>query len=505
MRLDTHPKRDWGHTSCHFLVDLTFWFCSFAAATAIRFHGDFNVIMHRSMAYAPAVLIGGLAVASCFYVSGLYSLYAWHRSWRKRLGIVSICLIAGAMFLLALGSLAPDGRVGRGVGALGFPLAACLALTHHLVLHRRSRNFRENGACIITCWEDQVEALRLLALNQRTFRTLGCFTSPSVELHPLLTSLGSLENLDEGLEAHDISRIFCTQHNLRQEETARTLRRLRYSGMAISSVTEACEEIHQAIPLELIDHEWLLHACGQPGYYYVSKLKRLGDILIAFSLGTLVLPLVVLCWIAVRLTSRGPGFYSQVREGRFGVLFHVHKLRTMRVDAEANGPQWSQLSGDSRITPIGHYLRKFRIDELPQLWNVLIGEMSFVGPRPERPEFTKELASQIPFFRERLLIRPGLTGWAQVCYPYGASVDDARRKLEFDLYYVKHMSISLDTFVLLDTIKIIVLGGASERRGASLTEFQHVHRRVTEEVSELRQKTVRRLPDCAVLLPAMID
>lgn len=504
MRLDTHPQRDWGHTGAHFLIDLAFWSLSFAAATAIRFHGDSQLFMARSAAYAPVVFIGGLAVASCFYVSGLYSLYAWHRTWRKRLAIVAICLIAGAMFLLALGSLTPDSRVGRGVVALGFPLAAFLTLSHHQILHRRSRNFRENGACIITCWADQVEALRLLSLNQRIFRILGCFTARGVELHPMLNSLGSLEDLDQGLEAHNISRIFCTQHNLRQEETARTLRRLRYSGMAISSVTEACEEVHQAIPLELIDHEWLLHACGQPGYYYVSKLKRLGDVVIALTLGALALPLMILGWIAVRLSSKGPGIYSQAREGRFGTVFKVHKLRTMRIDAEVNGPQWAQLSGDSRITPIGGFLRKFRIDELPQLWNVLIGEMSFVGPRPERPEFTKHLADQIPFFRERLLIRPGLTGWAQVCYPYGASVEDSRRKLEFDLYYVKHMGISLDTFILLDTIKIILCGGASARRGANLTEFQHAHRRVTEEVAELRQRATENFHG-AVLRPVTID
>jgi len=171
---------------------------------------------------------------------------------------------------------------------------------------------------------------------------------------------------------------------------------------------------------------------------------------------------------------------------QMGETFLVHKLRTMRIDAEASGPQWSKVGGDSRVTFVGRFLRKFRIDEIPQLWNILRGEMSFVGPRPERPEFTEELAEQIPFFRERLLLRPGLTGWAQVCYPYGSSVDDARRKLEFDLYYIKHMSLSLDAFILLDTVKTVVRGGASERRGVRLAEFEDVHRRVSQEVLALR-------------------
>jgi lipopolysaccharide/colanic/teichoic acid biosynthesis glycosyltransferase len=268
-------------------------------------------------------------------------------------------------------------------------------------------------------------------------------------------------------------------------------------------VTEACEEIHQAIPLELIDHEWLLHACGQPGYFYVSKLKRLADVLIAGSLGLAALPLFLAAWLLVRLTSKGPGIYSQVRVGRFGESFRVYKLRTMRIDAEANGPQWSKTKGDPRVTPFGNILRKFRIDEIPQLWNILQGEMSFVGPRPERPEFTEQLASQIPFFRERLLLRPGLTGWAQVCYPYGASVEDARRKLEFDLYYIKHMSLSLDAFILLDTVKTILRGGASERRGIRLAQFEHVYVRVAQEVAELQQPFSASLPDGSGLQPVL--
>jgi lipopolysaccharide/colanic/teichoic acid biosynthesis glycosyltransferase len=317
--------------------------------------------------------------------------------------------------------------------------------------------------------------------------------------------LGTLDDLNLGVEMHDISRIFCTQNNLKDEMTAGLLRRLRYSGMAISSVTEACEEIHQAIPLELIDHEWLLHACGQPGYFYVSKLKRLADVLIAVTLGLAAFPIFLAAWILVRLTSRGPGIYTQVRVGRFGESFRVYKLRTMRLDAEVNGPQWSKSKGDSRVTPFGNVLRKFRIDEIPQLWNIIRGEMSFVGPRPERPEFTDQLASQIPFFRERLLLRPGLTGWAQVCYPYGASVEDARRKLEFDLYYIKHMSLSLDAFILLDTVKTILRGGASERRGARLAQFEHVYRRVAQEVAELQEPFSAALQAVPGLQPAFID
>jgi len=163
----------------------------------------------------------------------------------------------------------------------------------------------------------------------------------------------------------------------------------------------------------------------------------------------------------VRLTSRGPVFYHQERVGLNGRVFTVHKLRTMREDAEAaTGPVWSG-PNDARVTPIGGFLRRARLDEIPQLWNVLLGEMSFVGPRPERPSFVQELTEKIPFYGQRHVVKPGVTGWAQVRYTYGASIEDAIEKLQYDLYYIKNMSFALDVVIVLDTIKTVVL-----RRGA---------------------------------------
>jgi lipopolysaccharide/colanic/teichoic acid biosynthesis glycosyltransferase len=171
--------------------------------------------------------------------------------------------------------------------------------------------------------------------------------------------------------------------------------------------------------------------------------------------------------LSVRLTSKGPIFYTQSRAGKFGKPFTMFKLRTMCVDAEKDGAQWASGgatgSRDPRVTPVGGFLRKFRIDEMPQLVNVLRGDMSFVGPRPERPEMIVELSKKIPFYEERMLVAPGITGWAQVNWPYAASVVDARRKLEYDLYYLKHMSLFLDMVILLDTVRTVLLGGAVSR------------------------------------------
>ncbi|RYD35509.1 MAG: hypothetical protein EOP87_07225 [Verrucomicrobiaceae bacterium] len=263
---------------------------------------------------------------------------------------------------------------------------------------------------------------------------------------------------------------------------------LRGKPSAISSIALACEETYQAIPLDLIDDEWLLYACGQPDHMYIAKVKRLADILVSISLGILLLPLLLAGALLVKL-SGGPGgiFYRQERLGRFGRPFEVLKLRTMVADAEAAGARWST-KNDPRVTRSGRFLRKFRIDEIPQLWNILRGDMSFVGPRPERKEFADKLSAEIPYFSERLLILPGLTGWAQVCYPYGSTVEDARRKLEFDLYYLKNMGLVMDLFVLLDTIKIVLLGGASRRRGDKLAEFENKLKDAREMVRSRRRR-----------------
>ena len=180
---------------------------------------------------------------------------------------------------------------------------------------------------------------------------------------------------------------------------------------------------------------------------------------IALSLvGTLLsAPILIVAIALIKLTSRGPVFYSQKRVGVGQNVFTIWKLRSMRIDSEKSGPQWAKAK-DPRVTRVGRLFRKTRIDELPQFWNILHGEMSFIGPRPERPEFVEKLAGSIPYYRQRHLIKPGLTGWAQICYQYGASEEDAREKLSYDLYYLKNASFMLDMQIILQTIGAIAKG-----------------------------------------------
>jgi exopolysaccharide biosynthesis polyprenyl glycosylphosphotransferase len=209
------------------------------------------------------------------------------------------------------------------------------------------------------------------------------------------------------------------------------------------------------VDIKRMDVGWLVFS---EGFYFGAIdrfLKRTFDLVVSLIMLTLTAPLILLGIFAIRIAGTGPVFYQQERVTLDGRIFQMLKLRTMRVDAEASGAVWAAKK-DDRVTRVGMFLRRSRIDELPQLINILKGDMSFVGPRPERPMFVEELADQIPFYRERHMVKAGLTGWAQVNYPYGASVDDARSKLSYDLYYVKNFSILFDFMILLQTLRVVL-------------------------------------------------
>lgn len=214
------------------------------------------------------------------------------------------------------------------------------------------------------------------------------------------------------------------------------------------------EQVTSRVPLGAINQIWFLENLAEGSKKTYEEIKRFSDIIFALILGTIVLLFVPLIALAIKLSSRGPVFYHQKRVGQNGKVFEIIKFRTMRVGAEEKtGAVWAQ-ENDPRTTWLGRIFRKTRIDELPQLWSILKGEMSFVGPRAERPEFHNQLKTNVPFYEERYIIKPGLTGWAQINYHYGSSVKDAAEKLQYDLYYIKNRSLVLDLGIILKTINI---------------------------------------------------
>jgi len=269
-------------------------------------------------------------------------------------------------------------------------------------------------------------------------------------------------HLKATLEKQKINRVIVAISDRRGVVPVNDLLELRIAGVKIEEATALLERISGKIEVDQLYPSTLIYAAGFRLSTAAKIVKRVGSVVIALSVLILLLPFLPLIAIAIKLTSSGPVIYSQARVGYKGKTFYCHKFRTMRVDAEAKtGPMWAE-ANDPRITSVGHFLRKVRLDEIPQLWNVLKGEMSFVGPRPERPEFVKSLSESIPFYKLRHMIRPGLTGWAQVRYRYGASMEDAKEKLRYELYYIKHMSLGLDLLIVFETIKIVLLRRGSQ-------------------------------------------
>jgi len=282
---------------------------------------------------------------------------------------------------------------------------------------------------------------------------------------PLPSSPDGIHSYHEDIERltalkPPVHRIVIAMEDRRGALPVDDLLAMRMRGVEIEEVGSLLERLTGKLQLEGLRPSNLLFCEGFNMKESLQLTQRLVSFLVAFIGLFLFLPFFPFVALAIKLSSRGPIFFSQTRVGLENRTFMVHKFRTMFVDAEAKGARWAT-KDDPRVTRLGAFLRKTRIDEVPQLWNVLRGEMSFVGPRPERPEFTSWLAQEIPFYNLRHMVRPGLTGWAQVRYGYGATLEESREKLSFDLYYLKHKSMGLDLLIMFETIKTIV-----RRRGA---------------------------------------
>ncbi|MBW4535304.1 MAG: sugar transferase [Pleurocapsa minor HA4230-MV1] len=243
------------------------------------------------------------------------------------------------------------------------------------------------------------------------------------------------------------------------QQMVRDLMDMRLQGVYVYSIADFCEQFWQKIPPAYVQDDWFAFTSGFNILHnrIKAKLKQLIDIVVAAVMIIVSLPITLPTAIAIKFSSPGPIFYSQVRTGLNGKKFRVYKFRSMCQNAESKGVQWAK-EKDPRITKIGSFIRLTRIDELPQLWNVFKGEMSLVGPRPERPEFDMQLREQIPYYDVRYLVKPGITGWAQVCYPYGASVEDAYQKVAYDLYYIKNYSLLMDLAIAFKTLRVVLLG-----------------------------------------------
>ena len=279
-----------------------------------------------------------------------------------------------------------------------------------------------------------------------------CVVSPKQVITPDI----SLEQKVAELNIHEI--IIAARQQRGGVLPLRQLLNCRLSGVEITELARFFERVHSKVPIELLKVSWLIYGNGYRQGWLRTLVKRTFDLLAASSLLFVTLPVMALTALAIVLESGAPIIYRQERVGFRGRVFTVFKFRSMGVDAERGGQARWAVARDPRVTRVGRIIRRLRIDELPQLFNVLRGEMSFVGPRPERPQFVEMLTEQVPFYAVRHSVKPGLTGWAQVRYSYGATVEQSVRKLEYDLYYVKNHSLVLDVMVLLETVRVVLAG-----------------------------------------------
>ena len=407
-----------------------------------------------------------IAVLFCLLNLYFYDLYDYTVMGNRRelmLRLVQAIGIAWAL-LAFLFYVAPPLMIGRGVSLISVPLVLILLLVWRILIHILTGH-PEIGEKILLVGTGKAAEDTAEAVWQRRdagYRIVGFVTENGAKPKDLpvkMNLLGSSDNLEEIIRSEKINRVIIAVRERRGTFPTETLLRMSLAGdVDIEECTSFFERVTGKVQIDMLRPSWLIFA-GRKRDTRLKIFVREAVHRFLALVGLIVsLPFAILAAILIKLESSGPVFYRQERVGKNGRGFQVIKFRSMRTDAEADGkPVWAT-ANDDRTTRIGSVIRKIRVDEIPQFWNIIKGEMSFVGPRPERPHFVAQLAEEIPFYEHRHLVAPGLTGWAQIKYPYGASVEDARHKLEYELYYIKNQSLALDLVIIFETVKTVLFG-----------------------------------------------
>ena len=406
-----------------------------------------------------------LATVFClasFYLFDLYDFVVMHD--RRELVLRLMQALGLAWVALALMFYAvPQVMIGRGVSFISLPLALLLMVAWRLAIHWvLGHPDLGERILIVGSGPFAIEIAReTLGRPDAGFRVIGFVDSdPALVGQSLINPkvIGLTSDLRSIVKKENIDRIVVAIGDRRGQFPTQELLRLSLSGdVSIEESASFYERLTGRVLLDMIRPSWLIFSSrGQR-----ARINEISRVImhraIALIGALLSLPIAILTAILIKVDSRGSVLYKQERVGKNGRVFTLMKFRSMRVDAEKDGPVWA-MTEDQRTTRVGRIIRKIRVDEIPQFWNILRGDMNFVGPRPERPHFVSQLANEILFYEQRHLIPPGLTGWAQIKYPYGASIEDARQKLQYDLYYIKHQSLTLDATILFETVKTILFG-----------------------------------------------
>ena len=410
-------------------------------------------------------LKSALATTFClaaFYLFDLYDFIVMHD--RRELVLRLVQALGLAWIALALAFYGfPQLMLGRGISLIALPLALGLMVGWRVSIHwlLGHPDFGEK-ILIVGSGPLAVELAReMLDRPDAGYRIAGFVGSDPELLGKSLINpkvIGLTSELEEVVARENIDRIIVAMGERRGQLPTNELLQLSLTGKVnIEEGASFYERVTGRVSLNMIRPSWLIFSSRGRQARISGIARNVVHRLVALIGGCMSLPIALVTAILIKFDSTGPVLYRQERVGKNGAPFTVLKFRSMRTDAEKAGPVWAS-EQDDRTTRVGRIIRKLRIDEIPQFWNIIRGEMDFVGPRPERPHFVSQLAQEIPYYQQRHLIAPGLTGWAQIKYPYGASIEDARQKLQYDLYYIKNQSLILDAIILFETIKIIIFG-----------------------------------------------
>jgi len=434
-----------------------------------------------------------LAVVFRFGVQGFPAVFSYLTPWRvlpRFLIVILVCAIAlyfndlydfrllttrreilvrllqgfgvGCLALAVFYYIVPDFGFGRGIAALAAPIILALTLGWRLVWAQDAHALGGSERMLIMGTGPTGIALAkdILSRPELQLKVVGFLDERGENIGKSLVNpgiIGATADVESIVRDEKINRVVISLLERRGRMPVRQLLHLKFAGVKVEDAHSFYERMTGRIILEHLSPSWLILSDGFRKSPLLLWVKRVIDVLVSVIALILSSPFLVVVALAICLESGFPLLYKQERNGLHGRSFRILKFRSMYQDAEAAGPQWAA-DGDHRITRVGKFIRKFRIDELPQFLNVLRGEMSLVGPRPERPEFVSLLEEQIPYYGLRHSVRPGITGWAQVKYQYGASVEDTKTKLEHDFFYIKHLSIMLDLAVLFETSKVMLSG-----------------------------------------------
>ncbi len=413
---------------------------------------------HTIARFLVVVLICILAL----YFNDLYDLQSMNSKARLFVALLQALGIA-CIALSLIYYTAPDLSLGRGIAALAVPTIVSLVFAWRWVLEIEGFFFLRSPdrVLIVGTGPTGIELTReICARPELNLKVLGFLDEKGENIGMSLVNpgiVGGMNDLAAFVKEKGINRVVMSLKEKRGMMPYSELLRLKFAGVSVEDAHTVFERISGRIPLERLSPSWLIFSDGFSKSRLLLATKRAIDIIASLIGILLTLPIMGAVALAILLESGKPILFRQKRVGLNGEVFEILKFRSMRQDSEQGGPSWAT-DKDSRITRVGGIIRKYRFDELPQFFNILHGEMSLVGPRPEQPYFCEMLESQLPFFAQRHTVRPGVTGWAQVKYQYGSTVEDAKRKLELDLFYIKHLAVSLDLAIIFETIKVVLLG-----------------------------------------------